>query len=63
MRLEWFLLIYLINGGFTHTSALSALSSIIWVVVAYGLGRGVGRLTGVVRKGEKQVQTENRGVL
>lgn len=56
--LEWFLLIYLINGGFTRTSVLSALSSIIWAVVAYALGRVVGRLTGVVRKGEKQVQQQ-----
>jgi hypothetical protein len=56
--LEWFLLIYLINGGFTRTSTLSALSSIIWAVVAYGLGRVVARLAGVVRKGEIQVQEQ-----
>jgi hypothetical protein len=56
--LEWFLLIYLINGGFTRISALSALSSVIWVVVAYGLGRVVARLAGVVRRGEIQVQEQ-----
>jgi signal transduction histidine kinase len=56
--LEWFLLIYLINGGFTRTSVLSAFSSIIWAVVAFALGRIVARLTGVVRKGEKQVQQQ-----
>jgi hypothetical protein len=56
--LEWVLLVYLINGGFTHTSALSALSSMIWAVVAYGLGKIVARLTGVVRRGEIQVQQQ-----
>ena len=56
--LEWFLLIYLINGGLTHTSALSALSSVIWVVVSYGIGRIVARLTGLVRRGEKQIQQQ-----
>ena len=56
--LEWFLLIYLINGGFDRTSVLSALSSVIWVVVSYGIGRIVARLTGVVRKGEKQIQQQ-----
>lgn len=58
VSLEWFLLIYVINGGLDHTSALSALSSVIWAVVAYALGRIVARLTGVVRKGEKQVQEQ-----
>jgi hypothetical protein len=56
--LEWFLLIYAINGGFNRTSTLSALSSVIWAVVAYGIGLIVARLTGVVRRGEKQVQQE-----
>lgn len=56
--LEWFLLIYLINGTITRTSGLSALSSVIWCVVAYALGKVVARLTGVVRKGEIGVQQQ-----
>jgi len=56
--LEWFLLIYLINGAVTRTSGLSALSSVIWAVVAYGLGKGAARLTGVVRRSQIQVEQQ-----
>ena len=56
--LQWIVLVYLINGGFTRTSSSSILSSMIWAVVAYAGGKVVARLTGVVRRGEMQAQQQ-----
>ena len=58
MCLQWIVLVYLINGGFTRTSSSSILSSMIWAVVAYAGGKVVARLTGVVRRGEMQAQQQ-----
>jgi hypothetical protein len=55
---EWLLLTYGINRTFTATTSLSVLSSIILAVLAYGIAEVLGRLTGVVRT--SQVEIEQR---
>jgi hypothetical protein len=55
---EYFGLIYLINGAITLTSAESASSATLWVLVAYGLGKVIGRLTGVVRRTEADIRRQ-----
>jgi hypothetical protein len=55
---EYFGLVYLINGTVTPTTAESALSATLWALVAYGLGKVIGRLTGVVQRTEADIRRQ-----
>ncbi len=53
---EYFVLVYLINGTITVTTALSASSATLWVLAGYALGKAIGHLTGVVRRSEAGIR-------
>ena len=55
---EYFGLVYLINGTITATTAESVLSATLWALVAYGLGKVIGRLTSVVQRTEADIRRQ-----
>jgi hypothetical protein len=56
--LEYLGLVYLINGTLTPTTAESVGSAMLWVLVGFGLGKLIGRLTGVVRRTEADIRRQ-----
>jgi hypothetical protein len=56
--IEYLGLVYSINGTLTPTTAESVGSAMLWVLVAFGLGKVIGRLTGVVRRTEADIRRQ-----